>query len=76
LVFEVDYSYPQAPSGAYDLAYDIFLLNSNKSGPDAERKGTQKQPPSSYKGIIPTATTFTPSIPAHFPTADCMPLLS
>ena len=57
LMLEVDFDYPQAPGGAYDLAYDIFLINSNKPGLDAQRKaeimiwidGTQKQPPSSFK---------------------------
>jgi hypothetical protein len=58
LVLEVDYVYSRSPSGVYNLAYDIFFINSNKPGPDAQRRaeimiwleGNQKQPASSYQG--------------------------
>lgn len=58
LSFMVDYRYPEIPTGVFDLAYDMFLLNTDNSGPEAERKsevmiwlhGTLGQPLESYKG--------------------------
>jgi hypothetical protein len=58
LKFDIIYRYTQFPTGAYDLAYDIFFTESSQPGPDVQRKaevmiwinGTQKQPPNSYKG--------------------------
>ncbi len=55
---EVVYNYTQIPTGAYDLAYDMFFTDSNKPGPNIQRQaevmiwmnGTQKQPPTSYRG--------------------------
>jgi hypothetical protein len=58
LKLEVSYDYTRLPTGAYDLAYDIFLTDASQPGPNLQRKaeimiwvnGTQKQPPSSYQG--------------------------
>ena len=58
LELEIVYNYTRLPTGAYDLAYDVFFIDSKQPGPDVQRKaevmvwlnGTQKQPPSSYQG--------------------------
>lgn len=52
------YSFPTAPTGKYDLAYDIFLLDTNQPSSSPKIKtevmiwleGTARQPPASYKG--------------------------
>ncbi len=58
LAFNLAYSYPTAPTGTYDLAYDLFL--SEASQPDTKPKiaaevmiwmnATAKQPTKYYKG--------------------------
>lgn len=58
LKLEISYDYTRLPTGACDLAYDIFFIDSQQPGPNVQRKaevmvwlnGTQKQPPSSYQG--------------------------
>jgi hypothetical protein len=58
LEFQVDYDYTEDPSGTYNLAYDWFLLNTDKSSPEAVRKAeimiwlhaTICPPPEAYKG--------------------------
>jgi hypothetical protein len=58
LSFQVDYKYLEIPTGVFDFAYDMFLLNTDKSDSNAERKaevmiwlhGTLGQPPETYRG--------------------------
>jgi hypothetical protein len=58
LTFQVTYNYPAVPTGAFDLAYDIFFTDTNKSRPDPEIKaevmiwlqGTIEQPQATFKG--------------------------
>jgi len=58
LRFVVDYVYPEAPKGTYDLAYDLFFLDTDKSSEHPEIKtevmiwlqGTIAQNPQTYKG--------------------------
>ena len=58
LSFVVDYVYPEAPKGTYDLAYDLFFLDTDKSSEHPEIKtevmiwlqGTIAQNPQTYKG--------------------------
>jgi hypothetical protein len=58
LTSSFNYDYPVAPTGVYDLAYDMFLLDKSQSGTAACRKaevmiwmhGTLGQPPQTYKG--------------------------
>ena len=55
--FQVAYDYPAAPTGAFDLAYDMFFMDTNKPSPNPEIKaeimiwlqGTIGQPPQTYK---------------------------
>jgi hypothetical protein len=54
----VSYTYPQAPAGNYDLAYDFFLLDTDQPSATPKIKaevmvwldGSAKQPANSYKG--------------------------
>jgi hypothetical protein len=58
LVFNVTFSYPEAPSGLNNLAYDIFFTETDKANTNPEIKaevmiwlhGSNKQPPNTYKG--------------------------
>jgi hypothetical protein len=58
LTFQVAYDYPAVPTGAFDLAYDMFFMDTNKSSPHPEIKaevmiwlqGTIEQPQETYKG--------------------------
>jgi hypothetical protein len=58
LTFIAAYNYPDAPTGQYNLAYDMFLTDTDLPGSSPIRKaevmiwlhGTFTQPPSTYKG--------------------------
>jgi hypothetical protein len=58
LQFDLAYSYPVKPTGSYDLAYDMFLLDTDKpsSSPCLKAEvmiwlhGTQNEPIHAYKG--------------------------
>jgi len=60
LSFQVNYNYPQKPTGAYNFSYDFFLLDRDKSSAEAVRKAevmiwlqhTFGQPPEFYKGDV------------------------
>ena len=60
LKFDVTYSYPTAPTGAYNLSYDFFLLDTNQPSAHPDRKAeimiwlqrTFAQPADTYKGDV------------------------
>jgi hypothetical protein len=56
--FQVAYDYPAAPTGIFDLAYDMFFMDTDKSSPNPVIKaevmiwlqGTIEQSPQTYQG--------------------------
>jgi hypothetical protein len=58
LTFFVDYDYPTQPSGAYNLSYQMYLMNTNNPGQNAIPNTevmiwihhTFGEPPNTYKG--------------------------
>jgi hypothetical protein len=60
LQFDVDYNYPLAPTGTYNLAYDMFLSDTNQASSDPKPKAevmiwlhhTLQQPSEAYQGDV------------------------
>jgi hypothetical protein len=60
LTFSSEYSYPSAPTGVYNLAYDMFLSDTNQASSNPNPKieimiwleNTLQQPADAYKGEV------------------------
>jgi hypothetical protein len=58
LTVDAEYSYPVSPTGTYNLAYDLFLSDTNQACSDPKPKSeimvwlhhTLQQPPDAYRG--------------------------